>query len=181
MNYLVDHRKISGFYQCGIAYNIRKCKGLLECLILISQASARPNTTENTVSALTSQKAFLNNVEDYVNRRVNIREDIKTLSVTHRVRSITAWVGNCWVSRWAEEGLKSCQVNYVNISITGIALRIQNAKVYQIISLINCGVGKCRHIIKKLSVLFHLMMSKDKTKYGSKSYFSKFPIFGNTV
>ena len=37
------------------------------------------------------------------------------------------------MTRWAEEGLKSRQVNYVNISTTGMSLQIQNAKVYQAI------------------------------------------------
>ena len=46
----------------------------------------------------------------------------------------------------SEEDLKSHQVNYVNISMTGITLIIQNAKVYQVIILINCGMGKYRHI-----------------------------------
>ena len=46
-------------------------------LILISQASARSNIIGNTASALTTRKAFLNNFEDIVNRRVNIQEDIK--------------------------------------------------------------------------------------------------------
>ena len=46
-------------------------------LILSSQASARSSIVENTASALTAQKAFLNNFEDVVNRRVTIREDIK--------------------------------------------------------------------------------------------------------
>ena len=56
-------------------------------LILSSQASARSLIVENTASALTAQSAFLNNVEDIVNRRVNIQEDIKrcqdTLSYTY--------------------------------------------------------------------------------------------------
>ena len=55
-------------------------------LILSSQASARPGIVGNTASALTAQSAFLNNFEDIVNRRVDIREDIKryqeTLSYT---------------------------------------------------------------------------------------------------
>ena len=46
-------------------------------LILSSQASARSNMIANTASALTTQKDFLNNFEDIVNRRVNIQEDIK--------------------------------------------------------------------------------------------------------
>ena len=45
--------------------------------ILSSEASARSSIVGNTVSALTAQKAFLNNFEDIVNRRVDIREDIK--------------------------------------------------------------------------------------------------------
>ena len=46
-------------------------------LILSSQASARPSIVENSASALTAQSAFLNKFEDIVNRRVDIREDIK--------------------------------------------------------------------------------------------------------
>ena len=46
-------------------------------LILSSQASARSSIVGNTASALTARKAFLNNFEDIVNRRVDIQEDIK--------------------------------------------------------------------------------------------------------
>ena len=46
-------------------------------LILSLQASASLRIISNTPSALTAQKAFLNNFEDIVNRRVNIWEDIK--------------------------------------------------------------------------------------------------------
>ena len=46
-------------------------------LILSPQASARSGIVGNTASALTAQSAFLNNFEDIVNRRVDIREDIK--------------------------------------------------------------------------------------------------------
>ena len=46
-------------------------------LILSSQASARSSIVENMASALTAQSAFLNNFENIVNRRVDIREDIK--------------------------------------------------------------------------------------------------------
>ena len=46
-------------------------------LILSSQASARCNIIGNMASALTEQSAFLNNFEDIVNLRVDIREDIK--------------------------------------------------------------------------------------------------------
>ena len=58
----------------------------MQYLILSSQASARSGIIENTASALTAQSAFLNNFEDIVNQRVDIREDIKryqdTLSYT---------------------------------------------------------------------------------------------------
>ena len=46
-------------------------------LILSSLVSARSGIVGNTMSALTAQKAFLNNFEDIINRRVGIREDIK--------------------------------------------------------------------------------------------------------
>ena len=42
-----------------------------------SQASVRSSVVENMTSALTAQKAFLNNFEGIVNCRVNIQEDIK--------------------------------------------------------------------------------------------------------
>ena len=55
-------------------------------LILSSQASARSGIVGNIASALTAQSAFLNNFENIVNRRVDIRGDIKhyqdTLSYT---------------------------------------------------------------------------------------------------
>ena len=46
-------------------------------LILSSEASARSSIVGNTVSAFTAQSAFLDNFENVVNRRVDIREDIK--------------------------------------------------------------------------------------------------------
>ena len=46
-------------------------------LILSSQASARSSIVENTASTLTAQSAFLDNFKNVVNRRVDIREDIK--------------------------------------------------------------------------------------------------------
>ena len=46
-------------------------------LILSSQASARSSMVGNTASAFTAQSAFLNNFENVVNCRVDIREDIK--------------------------------------------------------------------------------------------------------
>ena len=46
-------------------------------LILSSQASVRSSIVGNMASSLTAQSAFLNNFENVVNRRVDIREDIK--------------------------------------------------------------------------------------------------------
>ena len=46
-------------------------------LILSSQASARSSIVGNTASALTAQSAFLNNFEEIVNQKVDVREDIK--------------------------------------------------------------------------------------------------------
>ena len=46
-------------------------------LILSSQASARSSIVGNMASSLTAQSAFLNNFEDIVNRKVDVREDIK--------------------------------------------------------------------------------------------------------
>ena len=40
-------------------------------------SSARSGIVGNMSSALTTQKAFLNNFEDIINRRVDIQEDIK--------------------------------------------------------------------------------------------------------
>ena len=51
-------------------------------LILSSQATARSRIVGNTASALSAQSAFLNNFEDIVNRRVDIREDIKSYQDT---------------------------------------------------------------------------------------------------
>ena len=45
--------------------------------ILSSEASARSSIVGNMASALTAQSAFLNNFENFVNHRVDIREDLK--------------------------------------------------------------------------------------------------------
>ena len=46
-------------------------------LILTSQVSVRANIVGNTANALTTQRAYLNNFENIVNRRVDIQSDIK--------------------------------------------------------------------------------------------------------
>ena len=74
-----------GFTGMGL-YKISESVRAYACLILSSQASARSSIVGNTVTALTAQSAFLNNFENVVNQRVDIREDIKryqdTLSYT---------------------------------------------------------------------------------------------------
>ena len=68
--------KSEGFTDVGLL-RISQSVRAYAYLILSSQASARSSIVENTASALTAQSAFLNNFENVVNRRVDIREDIK--------------------------------------------------------------------------------------------------------
>ena len=68
--------KSEGFTDVEL-YRISESVRAYAYLILSSQASARSGIVENTASALTAQSAFLNNSEDIVNHRVDIREDIK--------------------------------------------------------------------------------------------------------
>ena len=74
-----------GFTDVGL-YKISESVRAYTYLILSSQTSARTGIVDNTASALTAQSAFLNNFEDIINHRVDIREDIKhyqdTLSYT---------------------------------------------------------------------------------------------------
>ena len=74
-----------GFTDVGLL-RISESVRVYAYLILSSQASARSGIVGNTASALTAQSAFLNNFEDIVNRKVDVREDIKryqnTLSYT---------------------------------------------------------------------------------------------------
>ena len=67
--------KSQGFTDVGLL-RISEIVRAYAYLVLSSQASARSRITENTVSALTAQRAFLNNFEDVVNRRVDIWEDV---------------------------------------------------------------------------------------------------------
>ena len=57
-------------------------------LILSSQASARSSIVGNTTSSLTAQSAFFNYIENVVNRRVDISEDIKHYQNTLSYASI---------------------------------------------------------------------------------------------
>ena len=80
--------KSVGFTDVGL-YKISESVRAYAYLILSSQASARSRIVGNTASALTAQSALLNNFENVVNRRVDIREDIKcyqdTLSYASKV------------------------------------------------------------------------------------------------
>ena len=77
--------KSDGFTDVGLL-RISESVRTYAYLILSSQTSARSSIVGNTASALTAQSAFLNNFENVVNCRVDIREDIKhyqdTLSYT---------------------------------------------------------------------------------------------------
>ena len=67
--------KSDGFTDVGLL-RISESVRAYAYLILSSQASARSSIVGNTTSALTAHSAFLNNFENVVNRRVDIREDI---------------------------------------------------------------------------------------------------------
>ena len=67
--------KSDGFTDVG-PYKISESVRAYAYLILSSQASPRSGIVGNTTSALTAQSAFLNNFENVVNHRVDIREDI---------------------------------------------------------------------------------------------------------
>ena len=78
-------RWIRGFYRCLGCTEYQRVSEHMH-IILSSQASARSIIVGSTASALTAQSAFLNNFEDIVNRRVNIRKILsitKTLIVMH--------------------------------------------------------------------------------------------------
>ena len=68
--------KSVGFTDVGLL-SISESVRAYAYLILSSQASARSSIVGNSVSALTTQSAFLNNFENIVNRRVDIQEDLK--------------------------------------------------------------------------------------------------------
>ena len=68
--------KSVGFTDVGL-YKISESVRAYANLILSSQASAKSGIVGDTTSALTAQSAFLNNFENVVNCRVDIREDIK--------------------------------------------------------------------------------------------------------
>ena len=68
--------KSEGFTDVRL-YRISESVRTYAYLILSSQASARSPIVGNMACALTAQSAFMNNFENFVNRGVNIQEDIK--------------------------------------------------------------------------------------------------------
>ena len=72
----MDNRRLSRFPDVGLL-GISESIRAYAYLILSSQVSARSGIVGNTGSALTAQSAFLDNFENVVNCRVDIREDIK--------------------------------------------------------------------------------------------------------
>ena len=72
----MDNRKIGGFTDVGLL-RISESVRAYAYLILSSQASARSSIVGNSASSLIAQSAFLNNFEDIVNGKVDVREDIK--------------------------------------------------------------------------------------------------------
>ena len=68
--------KLVGFTDVGLLRILESVRAYAY-LILSSQASVRSGIVGNTVSALTAQSAFLNNFENVVNQRVDIRKDVK--------------------------------------------------------------------------------------------------------
>ena len=68
--------KSQGFTDVGLL-RISESVRAYAYLILSSQASARSSIVGNSASSLTAQSAFLNNFENVVNRKVDIRKDVK--------------------------------------------------------------------------------------------------------
>ena len=68
--------KSQGFTDVGLL-RISESVRAYTYLILSSQASVRSGIMGNAMSALTAQKDFLNNFENVINCRVDIREDIR--------------------------------------------------------------------------------------------------------
>ena len=79
--------KSEGFTDVGL-HRISESVSAYSYLSLSSQASVRFSIIENIASALTTHQAFLNNFENIVNRRVDIREDIKRYQDTLSYASI---------------------------------------------------------------------------------------------
>ena len=73
--------KSQGFTDVGLL-RISESVRAYAFLILSSQASARSSIIGNSASSFTAQSALLNNFENVVNRKVDIREDVKRYQET---------------------------------------------------------------------------------------------------
>ena len=73
--------KSQGFTDVGLL-RISESVRAYAFLILSSQASARSSIIGNSASSFTAQSDLLNNFEDVVNRKVDIREDVKRYQET---------------------------------------------------------------------------------------------------
>ena len=86
-------------------------------LILSSQASARSSIVGNTASALTAQSAFLNNFETFVNRRVDIRDDLKCYQDTSSKVNYSVGENLFMLPSNIELKFKTCTVRYNDKSL----------------------------------------------------------------
>ena len=106
-----------GFTDVGLLRILESVRSYA-CLILSSQASARSSVVGNSASALTAQSAFLNNVENVVNRRVEIREDLKhyqdTLSYASSKVDYSVWENLFMLPSNKELKIKTGTVGYNN-------------------------------------------------------------------
>ena len=100
--------KSMGFTDIGLLRILESVRAYAY-LIFSSQASARSGIVGNTASALTAQSAFLNNFEDIVNRRVDIKEDIKHYqdTLSHASSKVDYSVGEHLYMLSSEMTLKS--------------------------------------------------------------------------
>ena len=109
--------KSVGFTDVGL-YRISESVMAYAYLILSSQASARSSIVGNTASVLTAESAFLNNFENVVNRRVEIREDIKhyqdTLSYTSSKVDYSVGQNICMLPSDMNLKIRSGTVGYNN-------------------------------------------------------------------
>ena len=109
--------KSVGFTDVGLL-KISESARAYAYLILSSQASARSSIVGNMASALTAQSAFLNNFENVVNHRVDIREDVKryqdTLSYESSKVNYSVWENLFMLPSNMELKIKTGTVRYNN-------------------------------------------------------------------
>ena len=111
-------KKSQGFTDVR-SYKISESIRAYAYLILSLQASARSHIIDNMVSALTAQKAFLNNFKNVVNRRVDIREDIKRYqdNFSYALSKVDCRVGEgiCMLPSDMNLNIKARTAGYVSV------------------------------------------------------------------